>query len=246
MALLPRGATHMMQRSPEYRLIYRMWRDLPRDPLVDIASDMLHLPLAELPLLYERWCLLQMIAAVLALPEVRVCSQLLAGAEGGEGGERGGRVALVQDHPLLVLEWRGARLHLRYQPRYAPPAQQRAGGSEHPLPPLCSLDSHTHIPDMALEMVAPDRTPAAVVLDAKYRLKEGGGLPHDALADAYTYLGSIGLPGGVRATRAAALLYPGEGAGEHHASGVAVLPLLPGSTTPLHNLLDTLLSHLLQ
>ncbi len=246
-ALLPRGATHVMQRNPEYRLIYRMWRDLPRDPIIDIASDMLHLPLAELPLLYERWCLLQMIAAVLALPEVRVCSQSLAGAERGERGECSGHIALVQDHPLLVLEWRGTRLHLRYQPRYAPPAQrQRAVGSAPPPPPLCSLDSHTHIPDMALEMVAPDGTPAAVVLDAKYRLKEGGGLPHDALADAYTYLGSIGLPGGVRATRAVALLYPGEGAAEHYASGVAVLPLLPGSTTPLHDLLHTLLPHLLQ
>jgi len=72
-----------------------------------------------------------------------------------------------------------------------------------------------------------------VVLDAKYRLDASGGVPESALADAYSYLGAIGTPGGGRASVAAALLYPGHGPAEVYASGVAALPLLPGNESAL-------------
>jgi hypothetical protein len=113
-------------------------------------------------------------------------------------------------------------IRLRYQPRYRPIAQ-----SDAPTLPG-SLDSHTHIPDMALEVAYPDRDPTVIVLDAKYRLSESGAVPADALADAYTYLGGIGLPTGARAAHAALLLYPGAGGGERYASGVCLVPMLPG------------------
>jgi large subunit ribosomal protein MRP49 len=131
---------------------------------------------------------------------------------------------------MLVLEWQGLRLRLRYQPRYQP---HREGATA-----PGSLDRHTHVPDMALEYepidTVPESTPAVLLFDAKYRLDTGGGVPADALADAYTYLGSIGLPGGERVAQAVVLLFPGGDAAEHYASGVSLVPLLPGAVEPLH------------
>ena len=80
-----------------------------------------------------------------------------------------------------------------------------------------------------------------LLLDAKYRLDaEGRGVPQDALADAYAYLGAIGCRG-ERATIGALLLYPGAGAAELYPSGVGALPLLPGRTSELETVLADLL-----
>jgi len=93
---------------------------------------------------------------------------------------------------------------------------------------LGSLDRHTRVPDISIEVRQPGAPPRVLLLDAKYRLDaEGRGVPQDALADAYTYLGAIGC-GGVRATIGALLLYPGTGAPVLFPSGVGALPLLPG------------------
>ena len=81
---------------------------------------------------------------------------------------------------------------------------------------LHSLDRHTRVPDIALEIRRDGLPPQVLVFDAKYRLDEDGrGVPQDALADAYAYLGAIGC-GGQRATLGAVLLYPGE-RDEHYA-----------------------------
>ena len=64
----------------------------------------------------------------------------------------------------------------------------------------------------------------------------GDGVPQDALSDAYAYLGAIGGADG-RATRVAALLYPGRGAAEVYRSGTGAVPLLPGATSELTTLL---------
>jgi hypothetical protein len=81
-----------------------------------------------------------------------------------------------------------------------------------------------------------------IALDAKYRLDAGGGVPEDALADAYSYLGSIGGADGARAALAVALLYPGRGPAEVYASGVAALPLLPGDDAALEGWLAQVLA----
>jgi len=93
---------------------------------------------------------------------------------------------------------------------------------------LGSLDRHTRVPDLAIEIREPGAPPQALLLDAKYRLDaDGRGVPQDALADAYAYLGAIGWAGR-RATLGVLLLYPGTGAPEFYRSGVGALPLLPG------------------
>ncbi len=103
---------------------------------------------------------------------------------------------------------------------------------------LGSLDRHTRVPDLAIEIQRPGAPPRVLLLDAKYRLDtDGRNIPQDALADAYTYLGAIGY-GGTRATIGALLLYPGAGAPEIYPSGVGAIPLLPERSETLERILQ--------
>lgn len=256
------GPSQVMQRDPAYRQIYRFWQDLRRLPFVALDSPLFHVPVRDVPRLYEYWCTVQVVWALLELPGIVVRAQCLVTQD-----QREAKTAftsaytctLVEDTPLLVLDWRGMTLHLRYQPPYRPrrkaPSASRkeqssasearmATADAGALPlgsSLISLDRHTRIPDLALELEQPGQPPTVIVFDAKYRLDASGGVPEDALADAYTYLGSIGTASGERVVRAAVLLYPGRGAAEHYASGVGALPLLPGATGALQEWLKAVL-----
>ncbi len=227
------GPNHVLQRDPDYRQVYRYWQDLRRCPFITVESPLFHIPLHALPQLYEYWCAVQVVQALLDLPTVAVQMQRLVQAQHAIDAEPSNRpytFTLVEDTPLLTLTWQRRTLHLRYQPRYRP-----APRGQHTAPDagLCALDRHTRVPDLALEVEQDGQPPRVLVFDAKYRLDASGGVPADALAEAYSYLGGIGLCNGTRATRTAVLLYPGQGAAEHYPSGVGALPLLPGATTVL-------------
>jgi large subunit ribosomal protein MRP49 len=224
----PARTTPGIQRDARYRRVYRLWRDLRHNLMPAIDSPLLRLPIHALPRLYECWCVLHVAQALLNLPGVVVQTQHLFSPAAQHASPLAYRLELTEDTPMLVLEWQGLRLRLRYQPRYQP---HREGAT---IPG--SLDRHTHVPDLALEYEPADTpaeaNPAALLFDAKYRLDTGGGVPTDALADAYTYLGSIGQPDGKRIAQAVVLLFPGSGAAEHYASGVGVVPLLPNTVEP--------------
>ena len=212
-----RGATLRLRHDTNYRVVYRLWRRLQQRPLINPEAALSSPALSDLPRLYERWCALRVATALLNLPGWVVQDAITPTDEGDW------LLALPEDQPLLILtQPGGAQLCLRYQPRYRPLHQQGSG--------LGSLDRHTRIPDLALELTRPDAPPQLLVLDAKYRLDATGGLPAEALGDAYSYLGALGHGCG-RACLGAALLAPGEGAAAIYASGVAALPLLPGATT---------------
>ena len=51
----PRGATHLLRHHPAYRQLYAAWRSLRQSPVVSLESPFFHLPLQELPALYEAW-----------------------------------------------------------------------------------------------------------------------------------------------------------------------------------------------
>lgn len=209
-----RGASQRLRYDPEYRVVYRYWRRLRERPLLTWDATTLQLPLAALPRLYERWCLLRVAMSLLALPDWHVEQQALLHAHGEDW-----CLGLAEERPLLTLRHRdGGVCLLRYQARYTPTSS-----------PFCSLDRHSRIPDIAVELWPPDGPGRLLILDAKYRLDPSGGLPEAALADAYSYLGALGQPEGRRACLGAALLYPGSGAALCYASGVAALPLLPGA-----------------
>jgi large subunit ribosomal protein MRP49 len=239
-----------MQRNPAYRQVYRFWQDLRRQPFLTVESPLFQIPLHELPHLYECWCAVQLVATLLELPDVQVEAQsLVSGPDMPGSGSQTTRatssslyrLTLTEEQPLLLLAWRGMSLQLRYQPRYRPATARRTQHAD-AITHLISLDRHTRIPDFVLELEQPDGAPAIAVLDAKYRLDAGGGAPEDALADAYSYLGSIGTPAGERVARAAMLLYPGTGSAEQYASAAGAIPLLPGATAALQTWLEQLWS----
>lgn len=226
------GPTALLQRDASYREVYRMWQALRREPRLACDSPLFSLPIADLPHLYEVWCALELAQALLALGgEVREQS-LVAERGSRDDNELEYVVALNERSPLLVIARGEQTLSLRYQPRYRPArgAAQQAGQ-------LYALDRYTHVPDLAIELRGGDRAARVLLLDAKYRAEPAGhGVPPDALADAYTYLGAIGS-GGRRATLGALILYPGTGPHERFASGVGTIALLPGHTGPLAALL---------
>ena len=237
-----RGATPLLQRDAAYRAVYRMWQALRQRPTLAFDSPLFALPIADLPQLYESWCALQVACALLdlggTLREQHLVERRSAGDDDLEA-----VVVLPERAPLLVIEQEGRTLTLRYQPKYRPrrtknqgpgtePADETAGSRFSVLGSLglSSLDRHTRVPDLAIEIRHPDGRVEALLLDAKYRLdSDGRGVPQDALADAYTYFGAIGAAAR-RATVGALLLYPGTGAPERYPSGVGTIPLLPDRT----------------
>ena len=228
-----RGATPLLQRDAAYREIYRMWQAQRQQPYLAFDSPLFAIPIADLPRLYEGWCALQVAHALLALGgEVREQRMVARRDPAGDDDLNLG-VDLVESAPLLVLargEW---TLTLRYHPKYRPGVAARHDAPLH----LASLDRHTRVPDLAIESRRVGEPPRVLLLDAKYRLDaDGQGVPQDALADAYTYLGAIGADGR-RATLGALLLYPGAGEPERYPSGVGAVPLLPGRAKNLCNLL---------
>jgi hypothetical protein len=229
-----RGPTPRLLRDPEYRLVHRFWRLARRQSEVRRDETPLAVPVADMPRLYERWCALRVALALLEAPGFTLVSQALLGPADDEV-----RLGLPESEPLVVLARPdGSEVRLRYHPRYRPliaAGQPTTAPEKHAPPslPIGSLDRHTRVPDLGLEIWRPGMAPQLLVLDAKYRLDAAGGVPAEALAEAYSYLGSLGTPDGARAALGVALLYPGAGALECYPTGVAALPLLPGEVTAL-------------
>jgi large subunit ribosomal protein MRP49 len=239
-----RGPTPLLQRDATYREIYRMWLAQRQPPFVAFDSPLFHLPIADLPRLYEAWCALEVVRGLLALGGV-VREQRLIEQPRADEAEPALEFALglIEQTPLLVIDHDACALTLRYQPHYRPlrndkrrtmndEERRHISGSSFIAHrssfSFGSLDRHNRVPDLAIEVQRPGAPPQVLLLDAKYRLDaDGRGVPQDALADAYTYFGAIGHAG-ARATIGALLLYPGAGAPELYPSGVGALPLLPG------------------
>lgn len=236
-AALPafRGPTPLLQRDSHYREVYRMWQALRQQPALALDSPLFNIPIADLPYLYETWCALQLVIATLHLGGEVISQQLIRAARPVDTHDTLQTLSLADAAPLLVIQLGKKVLTLRYQPRYRPQrmAAPNTGLSEAAArSTLISLDRHTRVPDVALEITQAGKPPQVLVFDAKYRLDEDGrGVPQDALADAYAYLGAIGA-NGERATSGALLLYPGT-RDELYPNGIGALALLPGKTAAL-------------
>ena len=131
---------------------------------------------------------------------------------------------LRQNAPLLTIKCDdGAQVRVFYQRRYAP---QKVGSAA-----LGSLDPFVRIPDIAIEVNQDDQPAKVLLLYAKYRLAPDGGVPQDALDDAYAYRNAIGSAN-QRRTLGPVLLYPGAEPVEG-ADNVGALPALPMNTDRL-------------
>lgn len=219
--------THLQGHDSRYRSLGALYRQLRAAPFAAFDCPALWLPIAELPLLYEQWCVLRLVHALLPLGEVR--RQTMVERDGAAGGrETRWTLRLRSDQPLLELRLHdGAQAVLRYQRRYAP------GGSG-----LGTLDSYVRIPDAAIEVSRRGAT-SALIFDAKYRVDPDGRAPQDALDDAYAYRGAIGV-GAARATIGSFLLFPGA-VELQTADLVGALPLVPGQANGLEELVRRLI-----
>ncbi len=207
--------TQLMRRAPRYRRVYELYRALRHAPLIAWDCPLLWLPIQSLPALYEQWCVLQVLKLVLGLGGV-VEQHVLTHDD--TGNDRRWTLRLRQNAPLLTIRREdGTQLQLFYQRRYGPQAPTSTV--------LGSLDPFVRIPDIAIEVQRGDRPPHVLLLDAKYRVDQHGGVPQDALDDAYAYRNAIGA-GGQRCTLGAFLLYPGTEQIEG-ADNVGALPCLP-------------------
>ncbi len=229
------GATHLLRHDHAYRQVYRLWQQFRALPDFTADAPTMHLPIHDLPRLYEYWCHLQLARGLIALEGCIIHKQqLLAPAPVDDPDHHTLHTPHLCEHqPSLVLEWQGNILALRYQPRYRPYAA--ADTADAADTPIGSLDPHTHIPDSVVEITPlhGDEPPVLLIVDAKYRLTTSGSLPQDALADAYTYLGSIGDRMGEVRVQHVALAYPATTPPETYTSRISLLPLLPEQTESL-------------
>ena len=214
--------THLMQHDRQYRQVYALWRGLRAAPQVEVDAPAFHLPLSDLPTLYEHWCVVETAAALAMLGVVQ---QEQFWSRDAAAHWRW-RLRLAENTPLLTVGVAGATVALVYHRRYTAQAGQGAA--------LGSLDPFTRVPDIALEIRRADAAPRTLLLDAKYRRMPDGTLPQGALDTAYTYHGAIGFAG-KPAALGAWLLFPGT----HPitAGPVGALPFLPGMTDALSELL---------
>jgi hypothetical protein len=227
------GPTHLMRREPRYRRLYELYRQLRAVPFIALDSPTLWLPIQELPLLYEQWCALQTIKALLPLGKVVEQALVTREAESADPLHSRWTLRLRQNQPLLVVERDdGSRLAAFYQRRYQPqpPASSRLG----------ALDPFVRIPDIAIETSGGALPTQVLIFDAKYRVASDGSVPQDALDDAYAYRSAIGVAG-ARATLGAFLLFPGA-LPLTTADQVGALPLLPDAADDLAGLLHRLLA----
>jgi large subunit ribosomal protein MRP49 len=227
------GPSHLMRHEPRYRRLYELYRQLRAVPFIALDSPMLWLPIQELPLLYEQWCALQVVKALLPLGTI-VTQELVARADQTSGHALSSRwtLRLSQQAPLLTLQCAdGTTLTAYYQRRYQP--QSRSSTM------LGALDPFVRIPDLAIERTRAGESPQVLIFDAKYRVASDGSVPQDALDDAYAYRSAIGVAG-ARKTLGAFLLFPGSRplATVDH---VGALPCLPDASADLAVLLRRLL-----
>jgi large subunit ribosomal protein MRP49 len=228
------GPTHLMRREPRYRRLYDLYRQLRAVPFIALDSPTLWLPIQELPLLYEQWCTLHVLRAVLPLGVVAQ-QELVTRDEQTPNALQGSRwtLRLRQNRPLLVLDCAdGTRLVVYYQRRYQPQGLSSTI--------LGALDPFVRIPDIAIERLATERPPQVLLFDAKYRVAPDGAVPQDALDDAYAYRSAIGVLG-TRATLGAFLLFPGTRT-LITADQVGALPSVPESATDLALLVRQLIA----
>jgi large subunit ribosomal protein MRP49 len=224
------GPTPLLQREPAYREVYRMWQALRRAPQLGLDSALFSLPIAELPRLYELWCVLRVALALVRSDWAIEDATLLEEPAQGQ-------LLELRIVPGVLLQLRNAawRVRLRYQPRYRP--EQRSET-------IFSRDRHTRVPDLALEADSPDGSVHVLVFDAKYRLDlDRQHVPVDALAEAYAYRGALATRQGA-CVDLAIILFPTASPPERYASGVGAFGLLPGMAEYLDDVIGSWLSAL--
>ena len=228
--------TMVLLNRPDYRAVLDGLVEFRRSVAVHLEDAALDAPLRNLPYLYQRWCLLQVIDAMTQV-----------------AGEQGYRV--VEEH--LSRRRRGA-LFIDVLPEGEPLVRYRhdESGTEATLTHERTFHrestpgsvSFAQRPDIVLEVRSPDSVPRLFVFDPKYKLdsedldeKGSGGDPQKTDIDKmHAYRDAILGEGGNRVVEYAAILYPGPS--QHFGDNIAALQAVGGRETRLRVKLDAVLA----
>ena len=238
---LPIVLTMVLLNRPEYRAMLDGLVEFRRSVAVHLEDNALDAPVENLPYLYQRWCLLELVDAV-----------------NGAAGERGFRV--VQER---LSRRRQAALFIEVLPGGVPLVQYRhdESGTEATLTHERTFGrtgsprsvSFQQRPDVVLEVRAPNSVPRLFVFDPKYKLdsedrddEEGRtGRPRKSDIDKmHAYRDAIREEDGERVIEYAAILYPGPS--RHFGDDVAALGAVAGREAELQAELDSILSDALK
>ena len=233
--------TMVLLNRAEYRAVLDGLVEYRRSVAVHLDDDALDAPLENLPYLYQRWCLLEVVDAV-----TRVA------------GERGFRV--VEEH---LSRRRQSALFIEVLPPSKPLVRYRHDelGTEATLTHERTFGltgsprsvSFQQRPDIVLEVRVPDSPPRLFVFDPKYKLdsedlddQEGpAGRPRKSDIDKmHAYRDAIRGGDGERVVEYAAILYPGPS--HHFGEDVAAIEAVAGCEVELRVKLDEVLSNALK
>ena len=234
---LPIVLTMVLVNRPEYRAVLDGLVEFRRSVAVHLEDEALDAPLENLPYLYQRWCLLEVVEAV-----TRVA------------GARGFRV--VEER---LSRRRQAALFIEVLPAGEPLVRYRheESGTEATLTHERTFGqtgsprsvSFQQRPDIVLDVRAPDSAPRLFVFDPKYKLdsedrddEEGlTGRPKKSDIDKmHAYRDAVREEDGERVIEYAAILYPGRS--WHFGHDVAALQAVAGREANLQMELDAVLS----
>ena len=236
---LPIVLTMVLLNRPEYRAVLDRLVEFRRSVAVHLEDAALDAPLQNLPHLYQRWCLLQVIDAMTHV-----------------AGEQGYR--FVEER--LSRRRQGA-LFIDVLPTGEPLVRYRhdESGTEATLTHERTFNgqsspwsvSFPQRPDIVLEVRSRDSVPRLWVFDPKYKL-DSEGLDEEGLAGSpkktdidkmHAYRDAIIGENGKRAVEYAAILYPGP---SHHFGGnIAALQAVGGREARLRVELDAVLARAL-
>ena len=236
---LPVVLTMVLLNRPEYRAVLDGLVEFRRSVAVHLEDAALDAPLQNLPYLYQRWCLLEVIDTM---------TRVAAG--------QGYRVA----EERLSRRRRGA-LFIDVLPMEEPLVRYRhdESGTEATLTHERTFDgksspwsvSFAQRPDIVIEVQARNSAPRLFVFDPKYKLdsedhdEEGWvGRPKKSDIDKmHAYRDAIRGDGGRQVVDYAAILYPGPN--QHYGDNLAALQAVGGCEARLRTELDEVLTNAL-
>lgn len=232
----PTRASQTLQKRPLYRAALKGYLEFQREMGVNLDAPELEAPLDNLPFLYQLWCTLQAIRALLQVAE--------------EEGLRARRSSLFKrEGGLLELSLGGRALELSAPQtgvRIEVYAERSYGRGQ--ADSLHSI-SYAQRPDLAIEATGPSGPAAVYLLDPKYKLDTdrsdedtGGPAGHPMKADLdkmHAYRDAIRDASGQRVVRYAATVYPGPT--ETFSKGLEAIGARPGRTDALSTAMGRIL-----
>jgi hypothetical protein len=250
----PSRASQVLQKRPIYRDVLEGYLEFRREISVRLSAPELEAPLRNLPNLYQVWCTLHVIQAVVQSASrlgYRIDQRSRETLTSKEGGFF--TLSLGDTKVDLVHPGSGTEIRLRAERTYP----QGSSG----------LHSSTYAqrPDLAVEVYPQGDGPSVLLFDPKYKLgsrggEEGssedvsseggssgrdsakgsagpGGSPLKADIDKmHAYRDAIRSPDGTRVVEKASILYPGES--RVFGGGVSAVQALPGQSEKLRSAIE--------